>query len=68
MFAWMLLEAEGLAGVNVEVKLELSVGDGAFNCFMTSFITALVIFVIWSSERLLLASCLTTSTGEMKFY
>ena len=54
MFACMLLEAEGLADVNVEVKVEFSVGYGAFNCFLTSFITALVIIVIWSSERLLL--------------
>lgn len=66
MFAWMLLEAEGLGDGIVEVKLKLSVGDSALNCFITSFITALVILAILSSERLLLASCLTTSTGEMK--
>jgi hypothetical protein len=69
MFAWMLLEAEGLGNGNVEVQLELRVHDGALNCFITSFIrpTALVILANWSSERLLLASCLTTSTWEMKF-
>jgi hypothetical protein len=66
MFAWMLLEAESLGDGNVEVKVELSVGYDAFNCFITSFITALEILAIWSSESLLLASCLTTSTLEMK--